>query len=123
MMPSISLPGLPKEKEFEEYCSAFLQLSGGYVEGNIIERDVEEVLEMDIIVTDYDETPPKMTLVEAKSEGWGFADLFKVSGWKQYLDITNCKVVVNEEKDNMDFIRDKVKKMGIDLVLMDDLSE
>ncbi|MBP7795957.1 MAG: hypothetical protein KA059_04185 [Elusimicrobiales bacterium] len=53
-MSSISLPNLPKGKEFEEYISAFFQSGGNYIERNIIEREVEEILELDIIATDYD---------------------------------------------------------------------
>ena len=80
-MASVSLPELPKGKEFEEYISAFFQSGGNYIERSIIEREVEEVLELDIITTDYCSSTPEIKLVEVKSGGWGFPDLFKVRGW------------------------------------------
>lgn len=66
-MASVELPELPKGKEFEEYISAFFQSGGYYIERNIIEREVEEVLELDIITTDYGSAPPEIQLLEVKS--------------------------------------------------------
>ena len=65
-MVTVSLPELPKGKEFEEYISACFQLGGYYIERNIIERDIEEILELDIILTNYGTTAPEITLVEVK---------------------------------------------------------
>lgn len=122
-MAVISLAPLPKEKEFEEYCAAFLQLGGHYIERNLIQREEEEVLELDIIVTDYDSSPPETRLVEAKSSAWGFSDLFKVSGWMHYLGITECKFIVTEGNRNIEFVKQKANQMGIDIVLIMDPSD
>ena len=50
---SISLPELPKGKEYEEFISAFLQASGYFLNRTIIDRGIEELLELDITITDY----------------------------------------------------------------------
>ncbi|GAB4209322.1 MAG: hypothetical protein Fur0023_21530 [Bacteroidia bacterium] len=120
-MASISLPDLPKGKEFEEYISAFFQSGGNYIERNIIEREVEEVLELDIITTDYSSSPPEIKLIEVKSGDWGFPDLFKVRGWMDYLNISKGVLVVSKERSNLDFFKEKAQKMNIDLVVILDL--
>jgi len=122
-MASITLPDLPKGKEFEEYISAFFQSGRSYIERNIIEREVEEILELDIIATDYDSSPPKIKLLEVKSGNWGFPDLFKVRGWMDYLNIDSGVFIASKEKDNVDFLKNKAKGLNIDLVVIPDLSE
>ena len=104
-MASISLPDLPKKTEFEEYVSAFFQSGGYYIERNIIERDVEEVLELDIITTNYNSSPPEIKLIEVKSGGWGFPDIFKIRGWMDYLNISEGALIVNEGKRDIDFYK------------------
>lgn len=122
-MASVSLPKLPEGKEFEEYISAFFQCDGCYIERNIIEREVQEVLELDIITTDHRKTPPQITLLEVKSKGWGFADLFKVRGWMDYTGIEKGLFIAGEERQYMEFWQAKAKKLGIDLVAVPDLSK
>ena len=122
-MASVSLPDLPKGEEFEEYISAFFQLGGYYVERNIIERNVEAVLELDIITTNYNILPPEIKLIEVKSGGWGFPDIFKIRGWMDYLNISEGALIVNEGKRDIDFYKKKVKALNIDLVVIPDLSE
>ena len=75
-MSSINLPKLPKGKIFEECVSAFFQSAGQYIERNIIERDIEEILELDIIATDYNSKLPDIKLIEIKSGYRGFPDIF-----------------------------------------------
>ena len=50
-MTSARLPDLPNGKEFEEYLSAFFQSHGLYIERDIIDRQEEDVLELDLITT------------------------------------------------------------------------
>jgi len=122
-MASVSLPDLPKGKELEEYISAFFQSGGNYIERNIIERELEEVLELDIIATDYSLSPPEIKLLEVKSGDWGFSDLFKVRGWMDYLNISKGVFVASKEKSNVDFFQKKAKGLNIDLVLIPNLSK
>ena len=123
-MASVSLPNLPKGKEFEEYISAFFHSTGNYyIERNIIERGVEEILELDIVATDYSLSPPGIRLLEIKSGEWGFSDLFKVRGWMDYLNIGNGLFVATKIKDNVGFFEEKAKKLNIKLVVIPDLAE
>ncbi|OSS41651.1 hypothetical protein DESAMIL20_1204 [Desulfurella amilsii] len=122
-MTSVSLPDLPKGKEFEEYISAFFQLMGNYIERNIIEREVEEILELDIVATDYRSSPPEIKLLEVKSGEWGFPDLFKVRGWMDYLNISKWVFVASKEKDKIDFFKEKAKRLNIDLVVIPNIKD
>ena len=117
------LPELPKDKEFEEYTSACFQASGYYIERNIIERAPVEVLELDIITTDYSVRPPEVRLLEAKSGGWGFADLFKVRGWMDYLGLSQGMFIASKGKDNIDLFAEKAERLGISLVVIPSLTQ
>jgi len=114
---------LPKGKKFEEYISAFFQSGGNYIERNIIEREVEDVLELDIVATDYCSFPPEIKLLEVKSGEWGFSDLFKVRGWMDYLNVSKAVFITNKEKYNIDFFKEKAKRLNIDLVVIPDLNK
>ena len=70
-MAGVRLPEFPRGKEFEEYISALFQTGGYYIERNIIYRESSDVLELDIIKTDYSKTLPNIDVVEVKSKGWG----------------------------------------------------
>jgi len=120
---SVSLPPLPKGREFEEYISAYFQSSGNYIERNIIEKGAEEVLELDIIATDYYLPLPKIKLLEVKSGDWGFPDLFKVKGWMDYLNISEGVFVASKGRENLDFCRERVKRLNIDLVIIANLNK
>ena len=122
-MASVSLTNLPKGEEFEEYISAFFQSAGNYIERNIIDKEIEEVLELDIVATDYCLSPPEIKLLEVKSGEWGFPDLFKVRGWMDYLNISKGIFVANKEKSNVDFFKEKAKILNIDLVVIPNLCE
>lgn len=118
---SKSLPSLPKGKEFEEYISAFFQASGMYLERNITERAIEEVLELDIITTDYNKECPHISLVELKSGDWGFPDIFKIAGWLHYLNLPNAIFIAHKNKERLDFLKAKAKQMNVSLVVISDL--
>jgi len=122
-MASVSLPDLPKGKEFEEYISAFFQSGGYFIERNIVEREAEEVLELDIIITDYSLSPPQIKLLEVKSGDWRFSDLFKVSGWMHYLNISKGIFIASKERNNLDFFQKKAERLNIHLVVITNLSE
>lgn len=119
----IRLPHLPKGREFEEYVSSCLQMGGFYIERNIVERDIEEVLELDIILTNYSTQVPDVTLVEAKSGKWGFSDLFKMSGWMNYLNIQQGMLVSDKEPSNVQFIKEKSNQLRINVKIVPDLND
>lgn len=111
---SIILPDLPKGKEFEEYISAYFQSAGYYLDRNIIDRGVEELLELDIIITDYN-LLPRPRLIEIKSGDWGFSDIFKIKGWMTYTEISKGYFIVQEGKKNYEFYKEKAKEIGVGL--------
>lgn len=123
-MASVSLPELPSGDEFEEYISAFFQCGGYHVERKLIDRGEDEVLELDIITTNYkQESAPDIRLLEIKSGGWGISDVFKVKGWMVYLKLADGKFVVREERDAIGFLTEKAKALGIDLICIPDLAQ
>jgi hypothetical protein len=115
----INLPVLPEGRFFEEYISAYFQSGGYYIERNITES---QVLELDIIATDYNTRPPRIKLIEVKSGDWGFSDLFKVRGWMCYLDISDGIFIVRSDKDKMEDFKEKARKLNIVLISVSDMT-
>jgi hypothetical protein len=76
----VSLPDIPEGKGLEDFVAAFFQTAGQYVERSIIQRETEEILELDLLTTAYNDSIPTYLLTEVKSGKWGFSDLFKLSG-------------------------------------------
>ncbi len=123
-MPPVALPKLPQGPEFEEYVSAYFQCGGFHVERQLIERGEDEVLELDIITTNYRQNAvPDIRLLEIKSGKWGFADIFKVKGWMVYLGLSDGKFVVREDRKFLLFFVGKSKSLGIDLICIPDLKD
>jgi len=115
---TISLPTLPTDTEFEDFVAAHLQAAGFFIEKSVINREEADVLELDIVFTGYKaDEPPIEKLIEVKSGGWGFTDIFKLSGWGKYLGISDLHLVVAKAKDNQDFYKKKSTDIGIDLIL------
>jgi hypothetical protein len=124
-MPSgatAALPEVPTGIEFEEYVAAHLHAKGYHVERNIVERDPKEVLELDIIATDYEQAPPEIMLVEVKSGDYGFADLFKVRGWMHYLGLSRGIFIAKGDKEDTPLFDTVAERLGIDLVQIPELS-
>lgn len=71
-------------EELEDYVAALFLAAGHFVEKNVTNPNL---LELDIVATDYETDPPRVILAEAKSGKWGYSDLFKVIGWMRYLKI------------------------------------
>jgi len=123
-MSAISLPEIPLGTDFEEFICAHLQGAGLYTDRSIIDRGKAEILELDIITTDYQkDAAPALKLLEVKSAGWGFAEVFKVKGWMTYLKIDNAAFVVMEKKEQMDYYVAKARELGISLILVEDVAQ
>lgn len=122
-MPVVELPSDPQNKELEEYVSSYFQAAGYFVERNIIDRDIGEVLELDGIVTDYESTVPELRLIEVKSGKWGFNEIFKVSGWLNYLNLPRAIFITNscKEQPKQQFYAEKADGILVDLVCIPDL--
>lgn len=123
-MTKVRLPELPEGRELEELVSAILQTGGFYVERNIVDREVEELLELDIVLTGYEVgAAPEITLVEVKAGRWGFSDIFKVRGWMCYLCEDKALFIVRQVPEHVDFFRRKADGLGIRLIMIEDLRD
>lgn len=120
---AIELPKIPKDKDYEDYLCAFLQAGGMYVERSVIHREVEELLELDILTTNFQKTSADNVLIEIKSGDWGFSDIFKIKGWLIYLNFENGCFIVQKSRPSMDFFKNKAKELNIDLIDNSDLTK
>lgn len=77
----------PSGLELEDFVAAHLAARGRFVEIGITERDPIDVLELDVVWTDYDDAGAARHPVEVKSGDWGLGDLFKFYGWSRYLNL------------------------------------
>jgi len=82
-----SLPKDPKGWELEDLVAAHFAARGAFVETGVTERSPDELLELDLVWTDYHRDPAIATPVEVKSGAWGLGDLFKFFGWTRYLGL------------------------------------
>lgn len=82
-----SLAKDPKGWELEDFVAAHFVSRGCYVETGVKERNPDEILELDIVWTDYRKEPQVRHPVEVKSGDWGLGDVFKFYGWTRYLGL------------------------------------
>lgn len=122
-MAPIFLPESPKDYEFEEFISAFFHSGGYYVERNIIEKDIESVLELDIITSNYNQSIPEVQIFEVKSGEWGFQDIFKIRGWMDYLKIPKAGFIAHKERIHLEFLQERANTLGVRVVVVSDLSQ
>ncbi|WP_405606307.1 hypothetical protein [Streptomyces sp. NBC_00076] len=117
---SVELPDIPGAgDELEDYVAALFQASGHYVEKQIVESDPADLLELDIVTTDYAHEEAVRRLVEVKGGGWGYTDLFKVVGWMQYLKIPRSAFFITRWDDRGTAPR-RMEPLGLDVVCFDD---
>jgi hypothetical protein len=107
------LPEMPKGGKFEEFVASFLQQPGRYVERQLREKEQRDVLELDVVLTDYSADDFETHVVEVKSGDWGFTDLFKLCGQMRYLEVETGHVVAlgdgsTTEADLMRSVGDKL---------------
>lgn len=127
-MARIALSRTPASgRDLEEYVAGLFQASGYFVEKNIRQREVAEVLELDAVATSYDGPLPSSVLAEAKGGRWGFPDLFKVAGWMQYLGIERSGFFVKEHgaapPRDLGLVHRTVAPLGVSLVDFGDFSD
>lgn len=98
------IPAIPKGQDFEDFVSAYLLIDGQYLERSIHYylsdeegKNKKEFLEMDIVATAFSETAVDKSLVEVKSGGFGFPDIFKVYGWMNFLNLPKGIFVTQSE--------------------------
>ena len=128
VVTSAELPEIPEGNYLEDYVAAYLQCGGFYTEKSIVERGETEMLELDIVAWRPSDALPEHTLVEIKGGGWGFSDIFKILGWKTYLQSKNVDSAYlvapsgGRRPEEVDYTRDKSLEMGINLLTFDDLN-
>lgn len=73
--------------DLEDCVAAVFNVAGFHVEKGLVQRDPEDVLELDAVITEYSQHGLVRRLLEMKSGGWGYLDAFTVIGWMKYLGI------------------------------------
>lgn len=119
---TIELTKIPKDKDYEDYLCAFLQAGGLYVERSIIHREVAELLELDVLTTDFQQDSAENNLIEIKGGDWGFSDIFKIRGWLTYLNYENGIFIVQKSRESLNYFQRKAKELNIELIDNSDLS-
>jgi hypothetical protein len=84
-MPELSPD--PTEWQLEDFVAAHFVSRGCYVETGVKERSPDELLELDLVWTDYRLEPEVRHPVEVKSGDWGLGEVFKFFGWTKYLGL------------------------------------
>lgn len=115
------LPDIPKDTDFEDYVSAFYQLSGLFLERGVVYRAdgkdaKKELLEMDIVTSEIKPGVTDRTVVEIKSKGWGSGEIFKVAGWMRFLDIPKGAFIVQETDNTFDITKSMAASLDIELL-------
>ena len=128
-MTTITLPQIPAGVDLEDYVAAFLQCGGFYTEKSLVESGETQVLELDILAWKPFDHQPQHDLFEVKGGNWGFSDLFKVYGWKNYLEPRGVHEAYfiapsgNRTERNLEYTRDKCAEIGITLVAHENLED
>lgn len=71
----------------EDVVAAHFAARGYFVEQGVTERQSGDILELDILLTDYRQEHPQPTPIEVKSGEWGLPDMCKFYGWTRYLGL------------------------------------
>jgi len=84
----IDLPTKPTGYQFEETVSAKVRSIGYFTENRtIMDHNGREVLELDVVASPASDAFLQRVLVDAKKDTTGFTDIFKVYGWRTFLQI------------------------------------
>jgi len=113
----------PDELELEDFVAAHLQSRGVFVETGVTARDPQDILELDIVWTDYRDPKFIRHAVEVKSGKWQLGDLFKFFGWTRYLSLPSGQFACRRlpERLNVDVVKRICDRMDIELLYIDDL--
>ena len=113
---TLTLQNIPKDKSYEDYVAALLNAGGYYLERNVLLRDKTDVLELDIVTNSFNESYVDKTILEVKSGGWGFPEIFKVKGWMVYLNLPKASFVVQKENGAMAKYQEVAEELSVNLV-------
>lgn len=117
-----TLPTTPEGHELEEYFAALLQSTGHYVEKNIKEPNI---LELDIVATDYASLPPRSRLFEVKGTNARLEDIFKLVGHMRYLGIDEGAFVTTEKPKarDIEWFTGVCDRTNVTFVMVPDLAK
>ncbi|MET8165706.1 hypothetical protein ABZT34_15855 [Streptomyces sp. NPDC005329] len=116
----MKLPDIPGAgEELEDYVAALFQASGHFVEKQLVESDPADLLELDIVSTDYTHEEAVRQLIEVKGGGWGYTDLFKVVGLMQYLKIDRGAFFITKW-DKRESAPSRMEPLGLNVVCFND---
>jgi len=116
---TLQLPQIPKDCYYEDYVAAILNAGGYYLDRSVHRaEDGLDLLELDVVATKFESDHYEDTIVEIKSGGWGIKDLFKVSGWLNYLSYKKAAFIYQIAPDKKDEATMQVvaQDMRIDLL-------
>ncbi|MEZ5446490.1 MAG: hypothetical protein R3F45_12030 [Gammaproteobacteria bacterium] len=117
-----TLPSNPVESDLEDFVAAHLTARGVFVETGVTDRDPQDILELDVVWTDYDHPEAPRFPIEIKSGKWQLGDLFKFYGWTRYLDLPSGWFVCRQTAGRVqpDTIDRLGARMGIRVVHIDE---
>lgn len=113
------LPTDPRDAALEDFVAAHFASRGAYVETGVTERHPIDILELDIVWTDYAQDPPKSHPVEVKGgKDIHLGDVFKFYGWTRYLGLPPGQFVHREPfgKADKNCLKHIEARTGIHLV-------
>lgn len=124
-MATVELSEVPAAgDDLEDYVAALFQAAGFFVEKNVTHRDPKDILELDLVATDYSGPQPSSILCEAKGGDWGWSDAFKVAGWMTYLDLDRGAMFVTSDQDNdIEKMNAKLDPLGISVTHFGDFGQ
>lgn len=120
-----SLSKDPSGFELEDFVAAHLASRRVYVETGITHRDPKDILELDVVWTDYRNKPNLRFPIEVKSGDWHLGDLFKFFGWTRYLHLPSGQFICKRLPNRMshDSLMRLCKKLDINLIHIDNLND
>jgi hypothetical protein len=91
---AISLPKQPTGDQFEEGTAAWVRAVGYFTENRtVLHHEGRDVLELDIVASPASKDFTERILIDAKKGTAGFADIFKMYGWRIFLKIPKGCIV------------------------------
>jgi hypothetical protein len=113
----------PEGVELEDFVAAHFLARGVFVETGVTERDPKDILELDVVWTDYRQADAVRNPVEVKSREWHLGELFKFFGWTRYLGLQPGIFVCRQlpTRISIDSIRRLADRMGIRVAHIGDL--
>lgn len=120
-----TLSANPEGLELEDFVAAHFVSRGAYVETGVTARDPKDILELDIVWTNYRVPEPTRNPVEVKSGQWQLGDLFKCFGWTRYLGLPAGQFVCRHlpTRVSLESIRRICGQMSMQLVHIEDLQK